>query len=45
MQLVYNSAFQGANDLGVAAALSMVVLGVLLVLNAAQFRFLRGKED
>lgn len=45
VQLVYNSAFQGANDLGVAAALSMVVLGVLLVLNAAQFRFLRGKED
>lgn len=45
VQLVYNSAFQGANDLGVAAALSMVVLAALLVLNAAQFRFLRGKED
>jgi multiple sugar transport system permease protein len=45
VQLVYNAAFQGANDLGVAAALSMIVLVALLVLNAVQFRFLRGKED
>ncbi len=45
VQLVYNAAFQGRNDLGLAAALSIIVLGALLVLNAGQFRWLRGKED
>jgi multiple sugar transport system permease protein len=43
--LVYNVAFGGRNDLGVAAALSLVVLLALIVINAAQFRALRGKED
>jgi multiple sugar transport system permease protein len=45
VQLVYNVAFGGRNDLGVAAALSLVVLLALIVINAAQFRALRGKED
>ena len=45
VQLVYNVAFGGRNDLGVAAALSLVVLLALIVVNAVQFRALRGKED
>lgn len=45
VQLVYNMAFAGQNDLGLAAALSVLVLVGLLALNAAQFRGLRGKED
>ena len=45
VQLVYNSAFQGRNDLGRAAALSILVLGALLIINVVQFRGLRGKED
>ena len=45
VQLIYNAAFQGRNDLGLAAALSIIVLGALLVLNIGQFRWLRGKED
>ncbi len=45
VQLVYNTAFGGQNDLGRAAALSIVVLGALLVINVVQFRGLRGKED
>ena len=45
VQLVYNVAFAGRNDLGVAAALSLVVLLALIVINAAQFRALHGKED
>ncbi|MFI7545041.1 carbohydrate ABC transporter permease [Actinoplanes sp. NPDC049599] len=44
VQLVYNSAFQGRNDLGRAAALSILVLGALLIINVVQFRGLRGKE-
>jgi multiple sugar transport system permease protein len=40
VQLIYREAFQGL-DLGTAAALSMLVLVVLLVLNAVQFRGLR----
>jgi multiple sugar transport system permease protein len=43
--LVYNVAFGGRNDLGVAAALSLVVLLALIVINAVQFRALRGRED
>jgi multiple sugar transport system permease protein len=38
VQLVYTMAFQGQNDLGVAAALSVMVLVVLVVVNAAQLR-------
>ena len=45
VQLVYNSAFQGRNDLGRAAALSILVLVVLLIVNVVQFRGLRGKEN
>jgi multiple sugar transport system permease protein len=45
VQLIYNMAFAGQNDLGMAAALSVIVLAVLLLLNAAQFRGLRGKEN
>ena len=45
VQLIYNAAFQGRNDLGLAAALSIIVLAALLVLNLGQFRWLRGKEN
>lgn len=45
VQLIYNMAFAGQNDLGLAAALSVLVLAALLVLNVAQFRGLRGKES
>ncbi|MFT7839771.1 sugar ABC transporter permease [Saccharothrix sp. BKS2] len=44
VQLIYNAAFQGGNDLGLAAALSIIVLVALLVLNLGQFRWLRGKD-
>ena len=44
VQLIYNAAFQGRNDLGLAAALSIIVLAALLVLNFGQFRWLRGKD-
>ncbi|MFF5083744.1 carbohydrate ABC transporter permease [Actinoplanes sp. NPDC000266] len=45
VQLVYNMAFQGQNNLGRAAALSILILIALLVLNALQFRGLRDKES
>lgn len=41
VQLMYNMAFQGSNNLGRAAALSIVVLLALLVVNSVQFRGLR----
>ena len=41
VQVIYREAFQRQN-LGTAAALSVIVLAALLVLNALQFRFLRG---
>ncbi|TDC80255.1 carbohydrate ABC transporter permease [Streptomyces hainanensis] len=44
VQLVYREAFQRL-DLGTAAALSMLVLVVLLVLNALQFRGLRRPDE
>ena len=40
MQLIYREAFQRQN-LGTAAALSVIVLAVLLLINAVQFRGLR----
>ena len=43
VQVIYREAFQRQN-LGTAAALSIIVLAVLLVLNAAQFQFLRGSD-
>ena len=41
VQVIYREAFQRQN-LGTAAALSIIVLVVLLALNAVQFKFLRG---
>lgn len=43
VQVIYREAFQRQN-LGTAAALSIIVLIVLLALNAVQFRFLRGSS-
>ncbi|MWB98113.1 carbohydrate ABC transporter permease [Agromyces seonyuensis] len=46
VQLIYNMAFQGQNDLGVAAALSVIVLLALVVINIVQLRtFNRSEED
>ncbi|CAM5734522.1 Sugar ABC transporter permease OS=Streptomyces alboniger OX=132473 GN=CP975_12570 PE=3 SV=1 [Streptomyces alboniger] len=44
VQLIYREAFQRLN-LGTAAALSILVLAVLLVLNALQFRALRHADE
>ena len=44
VQLIYREAFQRQN-LGTAAALSIIVLAVLLVINAVQFRGLRSAEQ
>jgi multiple sugar transport system permease protein len=43
VQLIYREAFQRQN-LGAAAAISVIVLAALLVLNAIQFRLLRDPE-
>jgi multiple sugar transport system permease protein len=43
VQVIYREAFQRQN-LGTAAALSIIVLAVLVLLNALQFRFLRGAD-
>jgi multiple sugar transport system permease protein len=45
VQLIYSMAFGGQNDLGRAAALSLLVLTALLVVNVLQFRNLRGRES
>jgi multiple sugar transport system permease protein len=46
VQLIYSVAFQGPNDLGVAGALSVIVLLALVVINIAQIRaFSRKAED
>jgi multiple sugar transport system permease protein len=45
VQLIYSMAFQGANDLGIAGALSILVLIALLILNVAMFRRLRSPEE
>ena len=44
VQLIYNFAFFGGNNLGRAAALSIMLLAALLIANVLQFRGLRGKE-
>lgn len=44
VQLIYREAFQRL-DLGTAAALSILVLGALLLLNAAQFRGLHRADE
>lgn len=41
VQLIYSMAFQGQNDLGVAAALSVLVLVALVVVNVVQLRAFR----
>jgi multiple sugar transport system permease protein len=43
VQLIYREAFQKQN-LGTSAAISIMVLVALLVLNAVQFRYLRSSE-
>ena len=43
VQVIYREAFQRQN-LGTAAALSILVLVVLVLINLLQFRFLRGTE-
>jgi len=43
VQLIYSVAFQGQNDLGVAAALSVIGLFALLIINVAQLRAFRSK--
>lgn len=45
VQLIYIAAFQGRNDLGVAAALSIIVMLALLLLNFALFRSMRSPEE
>ena len=45
VQLIYSVAFQGQNDLGVAGALSVIVLLALIVINIAQIRAFRRKAE
>jgi multiple sugar transport system permease protein len=45
VQLIYSVAFQGPNNLGVAGALSVVVLIALVIINFAQIRAFGQKED
>lgn len=46
VQLIYNVAFQGQNSLGIAGALSVIVLLALIVINVVQLRaFRRTDED
>jgi len=45
VQLIYMVAFQGQNDLGVAAAISVIVLIALILLNALQLRAFRSEES
>lgn len=45
VQLVYNVAFQGQNNLGIAAALSVLVLLALIVINIFQLRAFRRPDE
>ncbi|PDQ35669.1 MAG: ABC transporter permease [Candidatus Lumbricidophila eiseniae] len=45
VQLIYNVAFQGQNNLGVAGALSVIVLGALIVINVFQLRAFRSPAE
>lgn len=45
VQLIYNVAFQGQNDLGVAGALSVLVLAGLIVINIFQLRAFRRPDE
>ena len=44
VQLVYNFAFDSRRDLGMAAALSVIVLVALVVINIFQLRAMRGSD-
>ncbi len=44
VELIYNVAFQGQNDLGVAGALSVIVLVALVVINFFQIRVFNDKD-
>ena len=45
VQLIYSMAFQGQNDLGVAGALSVLVLLALVAINVVQLRAFRGTDS
>jgi multiple sugar transport system permease protein len=45
VELIYNVAFQGQNDLGIAAALSVMVVVALVVINMLQLRTFRTDES
>jgi multiple sugar transport system permease protein len=45
VQLIYSVAFQGQNDLGVAGALSVIVLAALVIINIGQIRAFRGRSE
>jgi multiple sugar transport system permease protein len=45
VQLVYNLAFESKRSLGLAAALSVIALLALVVVNVFQLRVLRGNPD
>jgi multiple sugar transport system permease protein len=45
VQLIYSVAFQGQNDLGIAAALSVLVVLALVVINLLQLRTFRTDES
>jgi multiple sugar transport system permease protein len=45
VQLIYSVAFQGPNNLGVAGALSVIVLIALIIVNVFQIRAFGQKED
>ena len=45
VELIYNVAFQGQNDLGVAAALSVLVVLALVVVNVLQLRTFRRTDE
>ena len=45
VQLIYSVAFQGQNDLGVAGALSVIVLVTLVIINVGQLRAFRPTDQ
>ena len=45
VQLIYTVAFQGQNNLGIAAALSVIVLVALVVINVFQLRAFRTADE
>ncbi|GAA3938599.1 sugar ABC transporter permease [Microbacterium soli] len=45
VQLIYNVAFQGQNSLGIAGAISVLVLAALIIINIFQLRAFRRPEE